>query len=524
MKKNAFILVLFIISYSVIAQTGSGTFTFQTSNGHTANINATATSLLNGAITYSISGNLNTLIPFSDYNLSAVLGVTDESLMNNLQVFGNPANQLQALLKVKEPNSIFVKVFDVHGREVATPSLLNKGNGTVEITDSFTHLANGMYVVHVLFDGKQGSFKFLKNNTLPNTAPKPQPKDAGTKTINFDISWNNVPGYLDGSEEIEIVEGSSNAFILNVEIDPAQTGDIAISPIHEGSPITNTKVTLAYEDIEYVSSETGYQHIFYNVLVPDSSNPTPYQLTIEDQLADGRFITTTASLDVYQDENGEVNGNQNIPVTDIPNEVDVSVTVRNVETEALESNTLVRLYNGTTLLDEQTTDGSGMVTFNDVPGGIPINTEVSEANYYTKTNKSINLVSPELESEMEKSINVMSIPYRTMSTGGHLPGSVVRDVLIDGKVNIGMLKGQGTMYVIPSPNEAAMKTEIQNMIQAAGYPAISFSSSQVNIPSDSEAANFNAYTSPINFGVNMTSLGGTATTTINSGTQVVAMA
>jgi len=221
-KISSVILIcnLVVVNF-MAAQTASGTIKFQTDNGQTTSVQATATALFNSSISYSLNGDANSPISFSTWDLANAMAVDNYALKNKLQFFKNPSDDLNILLNTTD--NLKAVVFDINGKAVCTPKILKQANGMTRIYHSLNSLANGVYFVKIMSDGIKGSLKFVKRTSVKkNTLSKythSQKTNSFLKTNgspNYTISWHNVPGIADGNTDVEILSGSSNSFTIPV--------------------------------------------------------------------------------------------------------------------------------------------------------------------------------------------------------------------------------------------------------------------------------------------------------------------
>lgn len=432
MKKSLLSAILFLLFIQVQSQTASGTFTFSNANGFVVPLDATATSLLNGAITYPITGNTNTAIAFSGYNLTGALGVDNEFLKQNLQVLGNPSSEFNAILKAEDYKSVIVNVFDVTGKLIATPQIEPLNNGSVEILSALSNAPNGMYFVQIQFDGKNGAIKFLKTDEVLNKSIRSKGVSASKTAANenYTISWDAFQGTdggatvygMAGSYDIELVSGSANAITIPVTTYTAdESGDVAIITYLKGigkNQVTITAKNTISPEITYsVNTLNDSYGLFENIYVSDANNPTAYEFTVIDNASDGTFIETIETIDVYQDVNYEINGSKIINLDEFSNFQTVTMLVKD---EALNtaSGLTVKLYNASdTLLDTQTTNSNGEAVFS-APENTAVHFSVEGTGYYKKINGDYTTPTDiVLESQRTQSLSMIAAAERNYDDG-----------------------------------------------------------------------------------------------------------
>ena len=230
------------------------------------------------------------------------------------------------------------------------------------------------------------------------------------KNITFDIIKT---GYQDfPAENLTVNEGTNPTVSRTLEeIIVTGSGDIAINPYLNGNPKDNTTITMknsAVPDSTYtINTGAAYNAVFYDIYV-QNAGPVQYELTIESN--DGTFLTTVQNIDIYQDENGEVNGSQIYNVNEIPNVQDISAYVYNTDLSKEQSMTveLVR-KSDETVMDTQVSDVNGKVFFNDVPGETEVYLRDSKSGFFTLSFGSYATPLVDHVSEMDTVLNITAV-------------------------------------------------------------------------------------------------------------------
>ncbi|WP_341216759.1 T9SS type A sorting domain-containing protein, partial [uncultured Wocania sp.] len=149
----------------------------------------------------------------------------------------------------------------------------------------------------------------------------------------------------------------------NITVEPVnygnsqETGDFAISirlyksSLNTSVPIANTTIKVTnthFPDSTYLfNTADKTQAIFGDVYIPESNNPSIYEIRIKDNRIPESFKETVVYKNIYQDNEGEINGNKVIDLDLLPPPPDyqnITMVVRDFETLDLLSGATVDMY------------------------------------------------------------------------------------------------------------------------------------------------------------------------------------
>ncbi len=595
-KHFTFFIALLLFSYSLFSQNASGNITFKTTAG-TENmaITVVATDLFDsGNNVYNLSGNTNSAISFNSWKLTSSLGLEDFLIGNStFLVFRNgSSSELDAFISTENYSDIKARVFNMLGQQVASPQIFNHGNTAAQIYSPLEGLAPGVYVVQAKGPQTDVSFKFFKGTT-PGNGPDAisyqtenkfsQAKSQATALLgdNYTIDWNKGFGLVNGTQDVEIVEGNTNAisvgvttlddpfFTINGSIDEGETGtaalyvnnakisegainnnsfsltdilsnfdannlvdnvvgelrlsgatfdnknvamnlttdnpgenvyntgtidvdlvatgnetgDVGIATRIRGGPELGTRIKLTnmqVQDSTYTLEVDGSLGVFYDIYVASGNNPTQYKVEIEDLAADGTFLPTTQFIDMYQDENFEINGTKIVNLNELPTVVDLTVVARESINETFDQNVELELHKASdsTLIASGFTGADGKLEFKGVEGGIKVYTVAKEAGSYTKMNESYLITTPSVISQLKDYINVITthkfnFPDNTPATAAKLMEDFISEY------NVEFIRKSDEIYLAPSDIRDIQIEHINNYAREIGFEgAVKFTATQ----------------------------------------------
>ncbi len=487
-----------LMSLNAFGQTANGTIKFNTQSNSSITetlMNAQATKI-SGVNSYDINGNTNQLINFGPWDVGTLSVEEFELGLKNFYVGKNPAGELNAFFRTTNSENVIMEAYNVLGQKVVIPKIINESNGVAQMYANFSDLKSGMYFINVRDENKAFSFKFLNNNKPLRSSPaitntieeKLLGKSAiksnsqifnRTMAFNYNITWDEIdmPGNTKieaGNQDVEVIAGNDNALSIDMVLYENPTGDKAFSPLHDGSPINNTQATLVNVNdpsLFYVSNDTGYQHIFFDVHVPNNEVSENYNLIIEDQRADGTFITTTIPVVIEQDENGELNGNENVNVDPIPNSQDISFYVFKSQTRTVDAGVTLELINNTTnaVVDSQVSDGTGVVFFDDVPGQTTYRTRSLKTGEFTKTTGTFTTPLVDLESERTDFYNTTTVDKDNYTTGEPVTAAHL-NAYKPLAYQTEWILGHRGVYFPTAPGRQDVIDEVNSIDAALGFP------------------------------------------------------
>ena len=487
-------LFVFSISY---AQTGSGTITFTTTDGLKHPIYLNIYNIVNPNGYRYLSGNTNEPIPFSGWEVESTLGLNESNFdKNKVTIFGNPSNELYAKILTNDSDNISARILDINGKIISSPEITYDGNYAI-IKDPLTHVAQGIYFVQI-HGALNHSFKFIKNNThfassdwnVKGNKPmkfegKNTKQTLDNENYKIFLSSNDV---IDNSYKVQVLPGSDNNFVIPADLAYlyAESGDVAINPLLKGLPKDYNRIkltnTIVPDSTYSINTEQTTGGIFWNIYVPDSHNPVQYKVEIEDDLPDGTYLPTTTYIDVYQDNEGEINGNKTINLNPIPNVQDITTFVRDYKTLNKKTGQTVHLkrLSDDVEVDAQVSDANGKVIFNDVPGNAEYYLVNEGANTYKKTNGKFVVPLVDLISEMTDTLNVTSVDKFNYEDGTAVTADTIQ-MYKPLAVNTELALGHWRVYFPPSPNRQQYIDHFNGVLDLLGM-------SGAMIPSDTPFA------------------------------------
>lgn len=474
------------------AQTGSGTIRLDTGDQQGTELNIEANSLFNnGGTTYQyfLTGNTDQDINFVDYVLPETLGVEQVLLTETKVLAQNPAEEFNGYVTSKFGNITKTATFNISGQQVSSPRIIPHGS-VIEIYDSLSQFSDGIYFVNIETEsGAKETFKFIKKDDDgivdgPNGLSKmieskieEKQNQAMNRMMMENYEFTFTGELLNNQTEIEeLTEGNTNTLLYN---GTTKTGDTAVLPQLNGSPINNTTITLTNQNdptktYTYNTEGTGNQlGIFENIFVnsPDFSDT----YTIEVTSNEGIFLPTTVSEDIFQDVNGEVNGLKTVEVDQIPNEQTINGTIRNYQTLSTLSGITVNLYeddgdndlSNDILLDSQVSGANGEYSFADVPGETSVYIVNTADGYYTKTNGTYTTPLVDTLDEMVTTKNVTAVPKFTYEDATQVEADMITmyKPLAD---HTEFALGHWRVYFPESPNRQLYIDEFNNVANLLG--------------------------------------------------------
>lgn len=340
--------------------------------------------------------------------------------------------------------------------------------------------------------------------------------ESGTANVTYDLVKADYEDFVAKTVTVSEGDNSFNETLDEIVTASTEHGDVAIEPLLNGSPKSNTTIRLTNThtpDSTYVASISNAQAIFYNIYVSDNNNPSTYEVNIVDNLADGTFLETTTTIQVSQDVNGEINGSKVIDLTDIPNEQDITFTIRDYKTHSTAQGVTLELINNTTsaVVDTQVSDVNGEVIFDNVPGDATYKTRTSKVGDYTKTVGTFSVPHVDLISEMADDYNTTTIPKETYSDGSAVTAEQANKYRLLA-TNTELVHGRWKKFIDNYANLDNIKSVMNDFVSQIGFPnAITYFTSAFANPTQSQIDNYNAYGShpfsdPI--GTNVTGNGG----------------
>ncbi len=388
---------------------------------------------------------------------------------------------------------------------------------------NFDNLKTGMYFINVRDENKVFSFKFLNNNDadggpqgIPSSvANKLQPlskilnsrsQNANkTMAFNYDITWDEIdmPGNTKieaGNQNVEVFAGNDNALSIDMVLYKNPTGDVAINPRLNGSPQTNTTITLTnvlFPQFNYTISTTPSttQAIFYDIQIPDNENTSQYEVNIIDNLADGTFLETITNIQVSQDVNGEINGSKTVNLNEIPNSQDISFYVFKSQTRTADAGVTLELINDTTnaVVDSQVSDATGLVFFDDVPGETTYRTRSLKTGEFTKTTGTFTTPLVDLESERNDFYNTTTVDKDNYSTGEPVLATHLNAYKPLAYPTEWILGHRG-VYFPTAPGRQDLIDEVNSIDAALGFPnsTVAYSTPFVEL-TPAQQAEYDAY-------------------------------
>lgn len=339
----------------------------------------------------------------------------------------------------------------------------------------------------------------------------------GTKTDYDNVTANNVT-----IDDKLVYTGGSG---INGEYDFVLTGygdeiSFAITPtINEVNSVTNTTITAtSIENPQYTYTENvpNDQIIFSNVGVDGQ-----YQITIESNEMNKPFFTTIDTVTV------ENKAQQNIivDVDKVLNNQDISISSRDFDNiNQFISNYTIALRNADTgaIIDTKTTDASGTVLFEDVPGQTNVEVVGSANGYYTKTSGVHTIPFVQFVSQADTTLNVLGNQKITYGDGSPVNAEQIMWYLPNDA------KGDYTPFALDEliiffPEADQQATAIQHMTNAANlvglnnFIALDDISQFQGYPTGDMIGQYNPFpggeTFPGQITTNVTSYGGTSTNT-----------
>ncbi|WP_159947348.1 T9SS type A sorting domain-containing protein [Polaribacter septentrionalilitoris] len=508
-SKYQYLLLFCLICNVAVAQKASGNITFETNTPQTT-IQAKATSLFaNGTHTYEISGNTNEAISFENYSLEATASL--ETFFNNHKnhlILNNGSNLLHAIVKGNNAKAI---LYNTKGQQIKRLETQPFLENNTQIKASLTDLNNGVYIVKVQNNTGVNAFKILKTNRQvisKNSINKKQFSKTKTTTANYNISWNeqtqDVAGQIiitqAGNKAITLEDRTNNEITIPVTTISYFTGDVAVVPELRGSLRQNVKITLtnlSVTDSTYTKivnlGESG--KLFKNIYVRDATNPDQYEITIVDNRADATFLETKQTVDIYHDNAREINKTKIINLNEIPNEQDITFTIRDYKSLVIEPGVNIELIDKATgnVINTQVSDTQGEVIFEDVPGEGEYLTRTSKNGHYTKTVGVFITPKIDLVSEMVDFYNTTTIPIQFYSNGDQVTAEQAKQYKLLA-VNTELLHGRENIYVPDVANRDFIIQTIKDMNTTLGFEnATTFTTTHFGNPTQEQIDNYNAY-------------------------------
>jgi len=344
--------------------------------------------------------------------------------------------------------------------------------------------------------------------------------ESGTANVTYDLVKD---GYQDFPAKTVTVSEGDNSYTETLDqIISNTTGDVGIVPYLNGNPKGNTVITLTnsiVRDSTYTLIDDATAGIvFNNVYVSDANNPTTYEIKIVDNLADGTFLETNTTIDIYQDENRAINGNHVITLNMIPNEQDITSIVYDYSTLTKASGVTVDLIRDSdnAVIDSQVSDALGEVFFDNVPGSTNYHLRNSKSGNYTKTNGSFSVPLVDLISEMTQTMNVTTVPQLTYSDATPVAAADIQKYK-PLEFNTEFLLGHLRIYFPPAEQRQTVINQLTTSTSLLGMPGAMIPyDTEFPIPTLSQIDGYDPYPSSRQvydglIGTNITNYVGTAT-------------
>lgn len=452
-KHIAFIFFLFTWIGVLKAQNvGSGTITFVADTDFF--IDATITDLFDGGYNvYDVSGYTNEPICL---NAITVEGTSPNYIVSWEGGYGIVGGNREVYIDDVETNYLIIEVetleapyFNIIGNltnavdgvaefrtnyfTIKSVEILN-GNFSISNINSYTNLIdNNPTNIPIVFD---------EDNNVTDVIGQVRIKHGTyqTQTISVNLTSNNGGENIYDLGDIEVLlsnYGNDNETASVGILPRIYNEDLDFWPEIDSTTIvlTNTHFPDSTYTITTPTIDYGNMAVFWNIYVPESNNPSEYKIKINDTRADSTFAETVIYRNIYQDNDGDINGVKYVYLNmyNPPNFQNITMKVRDFETmEALPGATVDMFeakvsytdnsseINGQSyysfinrpldkLIETQITDSEGKAYFNNIPGESDVYFKVYKDEYFKKINNFYKVPKIDRDSKRDTLLNIVAL-------------------------------------------------------------------------------------------------------------------